>query len=91
MTLLFGAINGLRRLKNWEMPTKKETPQTGLGWYSRREARRLIEQGAVKLDGKTIKDVNYIIIPIPGKFQILQVGKRRWVKLVTPEENENNE
>ncbi len=48
---------------------------------SKREARRLVEQGAVKLDGKKITDVDYVI-KLEDLPQVLQVGKRRWTKLV---------
>jgi tyrosyl-tRNA synthetase len=46
---------------------------------SKREARRLIEQGGVKLDGQEIKSVEAIVAP--GQVQVLQVGRRRFVKL----------
>lgn len=42
-------------------------------------ARRLIEQGGVKLDGKKVSDVNYILEPRNG--QILQVGKNFYRKI----------
>ena len=47
---------------------------------SRSEAKRLVEQSAVKLDGKIIKDWKQKITPRKGA--ILQVGKRRFIKLV---------
>ncbi|MFC1903628.1 tyrosine--tRNA ligase [Chloroflexota bacterium] len=43
---------------------------------SKSEARRLIEQGAVYLDGSRIEDVNYIV----PKGIIIKVGKRRFIK-----------
>jgi tyrosyl-tRNA synthetase len=46
---------------------------------SKREARRLIEQGGVKLDGQEIKSIEAIVTP--GQAQVLQVGRRRFVKL----------
>ena len=46
---------------------------------SKREARRLIEQGGVKLDGQEIKSIEAIVTP--GQPQVLQVGRRRFVKL----------
>ncbi|MCK4329920.1 tyrosine--tRNA ligase [candidate division WOR-3 bacterium] len=42
------------------------------------EARRLISQGAVELDGEIIKDINFEI----DKGGILRVGKRRFIKLI---------
>lgn len=38
------------------------------------EARRLISQGKVKVDGRPVTDVNYLFQPVPGA--VLQVGKR---------------
>ncbi len=38
------------------------------------EARRLISQGKVQVDGRPVTDVNYLFDPTPGA--VLQVGKR---------------
>jgi len=46
---------------------------------SRSEARRLIQQGGVALDGEKISDVNATIRPKDGA--ILRVGKRRFARL----------
>ncbi len=46
---------------------------------SKREARRLIEQGGVKLDGQESKSIEAVVTP--GQAQVLQVGRRRFVKL----------
>lgn len=43
------------------------------------EARRLINQGAVEIDGEVIKDVNYEV----DKGGVLKVGKRRFIKLIS--------
>jgi len=43
---------------------------------SRSEARRLIEQGAVYINGERVKDVNYTF----GKGTIIRVGKRRYIE-----------
>lgn len=51
---------------------------------SNSEVRRLIDQGGVKLDTKTITDINFTVMPPKrvGKSElILQVGKRRFLKL----------
>jgi len=45
------------------------------------EARRLIEQGAVSLDGERVGDVD-AQVPADGKTRVLKVGKRRFAKLV---------
>jgi tyrosyl-tRNA synthetase len=47
---------------------------------SKREARRLIEQGGVKLAGDTVESLETVVKP--GQSQVLQVGRRRFVKLV---------
>ena len=48
---------------------------------SKREGRRLIEQGGVKVDGEKISDINAEIeVDQP---RILRVGKRKFLKLVT--------
>jgi tyrosyl-tRNA synthetase len=46
---------------------------------SKSEARRLVKQGAVKLDDERIEGIETNIMP--GDEQILQVGKRRFVRL----------
>lgn len=48
---------------------------------SNSNARRLIEQGAVKIDGKKITDVNLEIDIING--MIFKVGKKNFLKLIT--------
>lgn len=45
---------------------------------SRSEGRRMIEQNAVKLDGETITDWNFQVMP-----GVLQVGKRKFVRLIS--------
>ena len=46
---------------------------------SKGEARRMIKQGAVKLDDKRVDDVQATILP--DREQILKVGKRRFLKV----------
>jgi tyrosyl-tRNA synthetase len=43
------------------------------------EARRLVGQGAVKVDGHTITDVNFRFVP--GEHKVLEVGKRRVARI----------
>jgi tyrosyl-tRNA synthetase len=47
---------------------------------SKSEARRLVDQGGVRLDGATLGDVNQVL-EIPGQA-VLRVGKRQFVRLV---------
>ncbi|MFN3929733.1 MAG: S4 domain-containing protein, partial [Thermoflexus sp.] len=47
---------------------------------SRSEARRLIRQGGVRLDGEVVSDIERVVeIDRP---KVLQVGRRRFVRLV---------
>jgi tyrosyl-tRNA synthetase len=46
---------------------------------STNEARRLIGQGAVRVDGVVVTDVNFRIVP--GTHQVLEVGKRRVARI----------
>ncbi len=43
------------------------------------EARRLIGQSAVRVDGRTVSDVNFRFVP--GEHKVLEVGKRRVVRI----------
>jgi tyrosyl-tRNA synthetase len=52
--------------------------QTGLT-QSNTEARKMIKQGGVSVDGEKISDESLHIIPKDG--MIVQVGKRRFIKL----------
>ena len=50
---------------------------------SKSEARRLIKQRGVKLDGDVVEDVNYEVdISSP---KVLKVGKRRFLRLIPKE------
>jgi tyrosyl-tRNA synthetase len=46
---------------------------------STNEARRLIGQGAVRVDGEVVNDVNFRILP--GTHKVLEVGKRRVARI----------
>ena len=48
---------------------------------SKGEARRLMEQGGVKIDGEKVFDANKII-SITLKGILLQVGKRHFVRVI---------
>lgn len=47
---------------------------------SKSEARRLVQQGGVKLDGERIDDFNFTIDP--SGERVLQVGRRKFLKLI---------
>jgi tyrosyl-tRNA synthetase len=44
---------------------------------SKSEARRIIEQGGVKIDGKVIKDIRCVLLP----GSVLQKGKIKFIKI----------
>ena len=46
---------------------------------SNSEARRLVSQGAVRVDGRIITDVNFRFVP--GEHKVLEVGKRRVARI----------
>jgi tyrosyl-tRNA synthetase len=43
------------------------------------EARRLVGQGAVRVDGRTVTEINFHFVP--GHNQVLEVGKRRVARI----------
>jgi tyrosyl-tRNA synthetase len=58
--------------------------QAGLA-SSTSEARRLMQQGGVRLDGEPVRDPAARVPTSPGQRLLLQVGRRRFVRiLVTP-------
>jgi tyrosyl-tRNA synthetase len=48
------------------------------------EAKRLVQDNGVKLDGETARDANQLIGLNPGEAKVLQVGRRKFVRLVAP-------
>ncbi len=48
------------------------------------EARRFISGGAVRLDGEVVRDEGLNVLPGEVAGKILQVGKRRYARLVAP-------
>ena len=48
---------------------------------SKSEARRMIKQSAVRLDGEAVNDIRLTLSP--GKERILKVGKRRFLKVTS--------
>jgi len=47
---------------------------------SKSEARRLVEQNGVKLDGQTVEGIEVVVEAFAPR--VLQVGKRKFVRLV---------
>jgi tyrosyl-tRNA synthetase len=48
---------------------------------SRGDARRMIRQRAVRVDGERIEDENHVLAPREDAYQV-QVGKRSWAKIL---------
>jgi tyrosyl-tRNA synthetase len=48
---------------------------------SNAEARRLMEQGGVRLDGEVLDDPQAELLPEALRGRVLQVGRRRFVRL----------
>jgi tyrosyl-tRNA synthetase len=46
-------------------------------------AKRLVLEGGVRLDGEVMRDPNAIVEVIKGQNAVLQVGRRKWLKLVS--------
>ncbi|MDO8582066.1 MAG: tyrosine--tRNA ligase [bacterium] len=67
------------RIKNHELGITDLLVKTGLA-TSKGEARRLIEQGGVKVDGKVVEDAQAIIKP-SKKGILVQKGKRYFVRV----------
>ncbi|MCU0291578.1 MAG: tyrosine--tRNA ligase [Thermoanaerobaculaceae bacterium] len=55
--------------------------QAGLA-SSNAEARRLVEQGGVKLDGAVVRDPLAVLAAVPGSTYLLQAGKRRFARVI---------
>jgi tyrosyl-tRNA synthetase len=49
---------------------------------SKSQARRLVQQGAVRIDGKKIRDIETSIEVPEAEEVVLQVGRRRFLRLV---------
>ena len=71
------------RISAGGQPIWRVLAQTGLV-PSSSEGRRLIQQGAVELDGKPIVDLNHTVSP--GNTHLLKVGKRRFKKFTLVKE-----
>ncbi|MGB5049557.1 MAG: tyrosine--tRNA ligase, partial [Caldilineaceae bacterium] len=65
------ATTGLLDLMNAEGITRSNS-----------EARRLVQQGGVRLNGDVVEDVGIEVTHTPGRDQVLQVGKRRYLRIV---------
>jgi tyrosyl-tRNA synthetase len=50
---------------------------------SKSEARRLIQQGGIRHNGVTVTDASHRLAPTPGKNQVIQVGKRKFLNVVS--------
>jgi len=67
------------KIEKKEMSAAESLVKTGL-CSSRSEAKRMVEQGAVKIDGERIKKWTDKVKPKEG--MVVQVGKRKFVKVI---------
>lgn len=47
-------------------------------------AKRLVTEGGVRIDGVAVRDPNELVTVSSGHEKILQVGRRKWLRLVGP-------
>jgi len=52
---------------------------------SKGEARRLIQQRGVRLNGNTVEEIDTLVSPESGAEQVIQVGRRRFLRVVADE------
>jgi tyrosyl-tRNA synthetase len=74
----FGTVTdvaGAKQVEAFDLPHVMVVTGTAT---STSEARRLIKQGAVKIDGEKIQDINLELGP--GRTYTMQVGKRRFIR-----------
>ena len=50
---------------------------------SKGEARRLLQQGGIRLNGNTVSDIDYDVSIDPSADAVVQVGKRRFLRLTS--------
>jgi tyrosyl-tRNA synthetase len=48
---------------------------------SKSDARRLVQQGGVRVDGETITSNEYQVTPAPGHEVVIQAGKRKFLRV----------
>lgn len=50
---------------------------------SKSEARRMIKQGGVRVNGDQIDDTDAAVEPTPGEDQVIQAGKRKFLRILS--------
>ncbi len=50
---------------------------------SKSEARRMIQQGGVRVNGDQIADTDLLVEPTPAEEQVVQAGKRRFLRIIS--------
>jgi len=89
------AVEDAKRMHTGEAPSDAETyvlaetlsildvmQQAGLV-KSKGEARRLVQQGGVRVDGQQVTDMAFSLAPQPDSEQIIQAGKRKFLRVVS--------
>jgi len=49
---------------------------------SKGEARRLVQQGGVRVDGATIQAIDHSVTPVAGGEVVIQAGKRKFLRVL---------
>ena len=71
-------------MKHWDTPSEPADLLVASGAVpSKMEAKRLVRQGAVDLDGRVLQTGEKVTLG-GGRSHILRVGKLRFVELVQP-------
>ncbi len=89
------AIKDAKRMHTGEAPSDAETfelaesmslldimQQAGMV-KSKGEARRLVQQGGVRVNGEQIADLALSLSPLPDSEQVIQAGKRRFLRVIS--------
>ncbi len=89
------AIEDAKRMHTGEAPSDADTfelaepmslldimQQAGMV-KSKGEARRLVQQGGVRVDGEPIKEIALVLTPATGAEQVIQAGKRRFLRVIS--------
>ncbi len=84
-----GLIFGLANKDSIAWGITKALHEAGLV-KSRGEARRLIEQGGVRLNGAPVVSIDQMVQPMDGSDQFIQAGKKKFLRLVVTAQGNRN-
>ena len=52
---------------------------------SKSDARRLVQQGGVRVDGQTVSSNEYQVTAVDGREVVIQAGKRKFLRVIPAE------